>query len=480
MLPRCEVVTGLRLGRDERCGRGASRSLAGRVDGRARPPVASAHNRRALIKSGRGTGPLKPRQPTDASRQGAKSGQVLLRDKGTPSEPPLPPGGLPVPGPEARQPRPGDRHADRDPHRRHAPDDRRRAADRASSAWAVATAALTQPIGAGLRLSGLFRAARGRLRLRGRRRRRSPARRSRAARPASGATSSCSRSRRRRRVACRSGRRRSLAADRLAPDPRRRPAVAQGRHPQPVAVSFKDRAVAVAAARAVEFGVEALACASTGNLAGATAAAAAAVGLPAYVFIPADLEPAKVDHALAYGATVVPDRRHLRRRQPPLPRGRRRDRLGLRQHQPAAVLRRGLQDARLRDRRVARLALAGRRRRAGRLGGDVHARRARLRGARRARASSSAGRSASSAARRPAAPRSRRPGRPARTSSSRSASPTRSSARWPSATRPTAATPSSWRARAAARSRPSRTRPPRRRSATSPGSRASTRRRPAA
>jgi threonine synthase len=71
-------------------------------------------------------------------------------------------------------------------------------------------------------------------------------------------------------------------------------------------LSFKDRAVAIAAARAVEFGVEALACASTGNLAGATAAAAAVLGLPAYVFIPADLEPAKVDHALAYGATVVP------------------------------------------------------------------------------------------------------------------------------------------------------------------------------
>ena len=96
-----------------------------------------------------------------------------------------------------------------------------------------------------------------------------------------------------------------LAADRLAPtlgvdrlwikDDTRNPSL-----------SFKDRAVAVAAARAVEFGVPALACASTGNLAGATAAAAAAVGLPAYVFIPADLERAKVDHALAYGATVVP------------------------------------------------------------------------------------------------------------------------------------------------------------------------------
>ena len=71
-------------------------------------------------------------------------------------------------------------------------------------------------------------------------------------------------------------------------------------------LSFKDRAVAVAAARAVESGITALACASTGNLAGATAAAAAAVGLPAFVFIPADLERAKVDHALAYGATVVP------------------------------------------------------------------------------------------------------------------------------------------------------------------------------
>jgi threonine synthase len=96
-----------------------------------------------------------------------------------------------------------------------------------------------------------------------------------------------------------------LAADRLAPtlgldrlwikDDTRNPSL-----------SFKDRAVAVAAAHAVDFGVEALACASTGNLAGATAAAAAALGLPAYVFIPADLEPAKVDHALAYGATVVP------------------------------------------------------------------------------------------------------------------------------------------------------------------------------
>jgi threonine synthase len=70
-------------------------------------------------------------------------------------------------------------------------------------------------------------------------------------------------------------------------------------------LSFKDRVVAVAAARAVEFGFDTLACASTGNLAGATAAAAAALGLRSFVFVPADLEPAKIDHALAYGATLV-------------------------------------------------------------------------------------------------------------------------------------------------------------------------------
>ncbi len=70
-------------------------------------------------------------------------------------------------------------------------------------------------------------------------------------------------------------------------------------------LSFKDRVVALAAARAVDFGFDTIACASTGNLAGATAAAAAALGLHGVVFVPADLEPAKVDHALAYDATVI-------------------------------------------------------------------------------------------------------------------------------------------------------------------------------
>src|SRR6476469_9820120 len=55
---------------------------------------------------------------------------------------------------------------------------------------------------------------------------------------------------------------------------------------------------------AVELGYEALACASTGNLAGATAAAGAALGLPTYIFVPSDLEPEKIIAAAAYGATV--------------------------------------------------------------------------------------------------------------------------------------------------------------------------------
>jgi threonine synthase len=71
-------------------------------------------------------------------------------------------------------------------------------------------------------------------------------------------------------------------------------------------LSFKDRVVAVAAARAVSFGFDTIACASTGNLAGAVAAAAAVAGLRSYVFVPGDLEPAKIRQAAAFGATVVP------------------------------------------------------------------------------------------------------------------------------------------------------------------------------
>jgi threonine synthase len=69
--------------------------------------------------------------------------------------------------------------------------------------------------------------------------------------------------------------------------------------------SFKDRVVAVAGAKALELGMHALACASTGNLAGAVAAHAARAGMDAFVFIPADLEPAKITSAAIYGATVI-------------------------------------------------------------------------------------------------------------------------------------------------------------------------------
>jgi len=50
--------------------------------------------------------------------------------------------------------------------------------------------------------------------------------------------------------------------------------------------SFKDRVVSVAIARARQFGFEAMACASTGNLANSVSAHAAAAGMDAYVFIP--------------------------------------------------------------------------------------------------------------------------------------------------------------------------------------------------
>ncbi|HET9938963.1 MAG TPA: threonine synthase [Gaiella sp.] len=68
--------------------------------------------------------------------------------------------------------------------------------------------------------------------------------------------------------------------------------------------SFKDRVVAVAARKAQELGLGTLACSSTGNLAGAVAARAAAEGLEAAVFVPADLEPEKLTAAAAYGPTV--------------------------------------------------------------------------------------------------------------------------------------------------------------------------------
>jgi threonine synthase len=69
--------------------------------------------------------------------------------------------------------------------------------------------------------------------------------------------------------------------------------------------SFKDRPVSIASTKALEFGFDTLACASTGNLAGSVAAHAAKAGLNACIFIPADLEPSKIVGASIYEPTLV-------------------------------------------------------------------------------------------------------------------------------------------------------------------------------
>ncbi len=68
--------------------------------------------------------------------------------------------------------------------------------------------------------------------------------------------------------------------------------------------SFKDRVVAVAARKAQELGLDTLSCSSTGNLAGAVAARAAAEGMEAAVFVPSDLEPEKLAAAAVYGPRI--------------------------------------------------------------------------------------------------------------------------------------------------------------------------------
>ena len=69
--------------------------------------------------------------------------------------------------------------------------------------------------------------------------------------------------------------------------------------------SFKDRVVSVALTKARELGFKVAACASTGNLANAVAAHAARAGMRSVVFIPADLERAKVVTTAVFGGTLV-------------------------------------------------------------------------------------------------------------------------------------------------------------------------------
>jgi len=69
--------------------------------------------------------------------------------------------------------------------------------------------------------------------------------------------------------------------------------------------SFKDRPAGVAVSKAKEFGLESVGCASTGNLASATAAHAAKAGFPCYIFAPSDIEHAKIAQALSYGSHYI-------------------------------------------------------------------------------------------------------------------------------------------------------------------------------
>ncbi len=125
--------------------------------------------------------------------------------------------------------------------------------------------------------------------------------------------------------------------------------------------SFKDRVVAVAAAKAAELGADTLACASTGNLGNAVAARAAASGMRSVVLYPETVEPEKLLATAVYGGEMYAVRGsyddcsrlvveladeldwafvnvNLRR-----------------------VLRRGVEDARVRARRAARVGAARRR-----------------------------------------------------------------------------------------------------------------------
>jgi threonine synthase len=70
-------------------------------------------------------------------------------------------------------------------------------------------------------------------------------------------------------------------------------------------LSFKDRVTSMAVNKAIEFKLEAVGCASTGNLANSVAAQAAAAGIPAYILIPENLERSKVTATQIYGARVI-------------------------------------------------------------------------------------------------------------------------------------------------------------------------------
>jgi threonine synthase len=96
----------------------------------------------------------------------------------------------------------------------------------------------------------------------------------------------------------------------LVPAPRLAAAVGVGEvllkldHTNPTH-SFKDRVVAVAAAKALELGTDTLACASTGNLGNAVASRASALGMRSVVLYPHTVEPEKLRATAVYGSDMV-------------------------------------------------------------------------------------------------------------------------------------------------------------------------------
>ncbi len=69
--------------------------------------------------------------------------------------------------------------------------------------------------------------------------------------------------------------------------------------------SFKDRASSVGVLKAIEFGFNEIACASTGNAASSLAGLSAAVGLKSYIFVPKRAPEPKLTQLLIFGATVL-------------------------------------------------------------------------------------------------------------------------------------------------------------------------------
>ncbi len=69
--------------------------------------------------------------------------------------------------------------------------------------------------------------------------------------------------------------------------------------------SLKDRASAMAVAKAREAGAHTIACSSTGNAASSLAGNAAAAGLKTYIFVPSRAPKGKVAQLLTFGATVI-------------------------------------------------------------------------------------------------------------------------------------------------------------------------------